>query len=126
MSFGRLPAIPTGNRKKVNPLPPGWQREPNRWHGTTPPLLLPQKEQRKTDNHFGPTWPEVTKRRFLIMEKDNYLNNAELSTEQNYNMIDGIPNNAPLPIVQAMPEERPKDRVKEPPAKRRSREREER
>ena len=54
------------------------------------------------------------------MEKDNYLKNAELSTEQNYNMIDGIPNNAPLPVVQAMPEEKPKDRVKEPPAKCRS------
>lgn len=25
--------------------------------------------------------------------KDNYLKNAELSTEQNCNMIDGIPNN---------------------------------
>lgn len=60
------------------------------------------------------------------MEKENYLKNAELSTEQNYNMIDGIPNNSPLPVVQTMPEERPKARVKEPPAKRRSREREER
>jgi hypothetical protein len=46
--------------------------------------------------------------------------------EQNYNMIDGIPNNTPLPVVQAMPEEKSKGRVKEPPAKRRSREREER
>lgn len=60
------------------------------------------------------------------MEKDNYLKNAELSTEQNYNMIDGIANNAPTPVPQAMPEEKPKDRVKEPPAKRRSRQREER
>lgn len=58
--------------------------------------------------------------------KDNYLKNAELATEQNYNMIDGIPNNAPLPVPQARPEEKPLDRVKEPPAKRRSREREER
>lgn len=61
-----------------------------------------------------------------MQEKDNYLRNAELSTEQNYNMIDGIPNNAPLPVPQARPEEKKKDRVKEPPAKRRSREREER
>ena len=60
------------------------------------------------------------------MEKDNYLKNAELSSEQNYNMIDGIPNNAPLPVPQALPEEKPKYRVKELPAKRRSREREER
>lgn len=27
-----------------------------------------------------------------------YLNNAELSTEQNCNMIDGIPNNTALPV----------------------------
>ena len=33
-----------------------------------------------------------------MQEKDNYLKNAELSTEQNYNMIDGIPNKAPLPV----------------------------
>ena len=59
-------------------------------------------------------------------EKDNYLKNAELSTEQNGNMVDGIINNLPLPVPQAQPEEKPKDRVKEPPAKRRSREREER
>ncbi|MEY8357336.1 DUF4316 domain-containing protein, partial [Lachnospiraceae bacterium 54-53] len=25
-----------------------------------------------------------------MQEKENYLKNAELSTEQNYNMIDGI------------------------------------
>ncbi|NSJ49769.1 DUF4316 domain-containing protein [Enterocloster aldensis] len=61
-----------------------------------------------------------------MQEKDNYLKNAELSTEQNYNMIDGIPNNTPLPVPQARPEEKPKDRVKEPPSKRRSREREDR
>ena len=61
-----------------------------------------------------------------MQEKDNYLKNAELSTEQNYNMIDGIVNNTPLPVPQARPEEKLKDRVKEPPAKRRSREREER
>lgn len=59
-------------------------------------------------------------------EKENYLKNAELSTEQNYNMIEGISNNAPLPVSQARPEEKQKDRVKEPPVKRRSREREER
>lgn len=58
-------------------------------------------------------------------DKDNYLKNAELSTEQNYNMIDGILNNAP-PVPQARPEEKPKDRVIEPPRKKRSREREDR
>lgn len=58
-------------------------------------------------------------------DKDNYLKNAELSTEQNYNMIDGILNNALL-VPQARPEEKPKDRVIEPPRKKRSREREDR
>ena len=60
-----------------------------------------------------------------MQEKDNYLKNAELSTEQNYNMIDGILNNAP-PVPQAQPEEKPNDRVIEPPRKKRSREREDR
>jgi hypothetical protein len=53
------------------------------------------------------------------LDKDNYLKNAELATEQNYNIIDGILNNTPS-------EEKPADKVTEPPAKRRSREREER
>lgn len=57
-------------------------------------------------------------------EKDNYLRTAELSTEQNYNMIDGIPNNTP-PVLPE-PEEKPLDKVKERPDPRRSREREER
>lgn len=57
-------------------------------------------------------------------ENDNYLKNAELSTEQNYDMIDGIPNNIALPISPSVsvPEEKPLDRVKEPPRHRRSRE----
>ncbi len=33
-----------------------------------------------------------------MYNKDNYLNNAELSIEQNCNIIDGIPNNTALPI----------------------------
>jgi hypothetical protein len=56
-------------------------------------------------------------------DKDNYLKNAELSTEQNYDMIDGIPNNTALPLPpSAVPEEKPLDRVKEPPRRKRSRE----
>jgi hypothetical protein len=57
-------------------------------------------------------------------DKDNYLKNAELSNEQNYNMIDGIPNNIALPVPTSVPvpEEKPLDRVKEPPRRRRSRE----
>jgi len=55
-------------------------------------------------------------------DKDNYLQNAELDTEQNYNMIDGIINNAPPPVP--APEDKPLDRVKLPTEKKRSRERE--
>lgn len=58
------------------------------------------------------------------MEKDNYLQSMELSTEQNFNMIDGIPNNAALPVPPSVPvpEVKPLDKVKEPPVKKRSRE----
>lgn len=59
-------------------------------------------------------------------EKDNYLKNAELSTEQNCNMIDGIPNNTPLPPAPPEPDKKPPDKVKEPPSRKRSREREDR
>lgn len=59
-------------------------------------------------------------------EKDNYLRTAELSIEQNYNMIDSIPNNTP-PVLSSPKQERPTlDKVKERPNARRSREREER
>ena len=54
-------------------------------------------------------------------DKDNYNKNAELDTEQNYNMIDGIINN--IALIPA-PEDRPLDRVKPPTEKKRSRERE--
>ena len=57
------------------------------------------------------------------MDDKNHLKNAELDSEQNYNMIDGIINNAPLAPVPA-PEERPLDRVKAPSEKKRNRERE--
>ena len=52
----------------------------------------------------------------------NHNKNAELAMEQNGNMIDGIINNLPVPT----PEEKPLDKVREHPPKRRSREREER
>lgn len=51
-------------------------------------------------------------------QERNPNKNAELSMEQNY----GIINNLPAPP----PEEKPLDRVREHPPKRRSREREER
>ncbi len=57
------------------------------------------------------------------MEQEHNPNkNAELTVEQNYNSIDGLINNLPLPT----PEEKPVDKVKEPPRRHRSREREER
>ena len=54
------------------------------------------------------------------MSKNNYMENAELSTEQNYNMIDGIPNNAPK--APKTPERKPLDKVKKPTRRARSRE----
>ena len=54
-------------------------------------------------------------------EKDNYLKNAELSTEQNYDMIDGI-TALPVPPSVPVPEEKPLDKVKELPRRKRSRE----
>ena len=57
------------------------------------------------------------------MEQEHNPNrNAALSMEQNGNMIDGIINNLP---VLSRPE-KPLDKVREHPPKRRSREREER
>lgn len=60
-----------------------------------------------------------------MSDKDNYLKNAELDVEQGYSHIDGIINNTP-PVPQAQPEPKKKDRVLEPPRKKRSREREDR
>ena len=61
-----------------------------------------------------------------MTEKENPLKNAELSTEQNYNSIDGIINNLPLALPPGVPvpEEKPLDRVKEQTEKKRQRERE--
>lgn len=58
-----------------------------------------------------------------MTEKENHWKNAELSTEQNANMIDGVLNNIQLPRSE---EKKPLDRVKEPSKKKRSREREDR
>ena len=55
-----------------------------------------------------------------INDKNNHLISAELSTEQNTNMIDGIMNNAPLPPP--MPDEKELDKVKEQTQRKRSRE----
>ena len=62
------------------------------------------------------------------MENENPLKSAELSLEQNYNQIDGVLNNlpAPPPLPVLLPPEPDTDKVKEPPRRWRSREREER
>ena len=57
-------------------------------------------------------------------EQENPLKTVELSTEQNYNMIDELLSNGPALLPQ--PPEKELDKVKEPPNKYRSREREER
>lgn len=57
-------------------------------------------------------------------EKDNYLYTAELSEEQNNNMLDGILNNLPPSPLPKGLEKKELDRVKEPPAHKRSGERE--
>ena len=55
-------------------------------------------------------------------QEHNPNKTAELSMEQNCNQIDGIINNLPVPPWS----EKPLDKVREHPPKRRSREREER
>ena len=56
-------------------------------------------------------------------DKDNHIKTAELSTEQNANMIDGIPNNTQPDTPSPVPEEKPPDKVKDITKKKRSRER---
>ena len=53
-----------------------------------------------------------------MYEQDNPLKTVELSNEQNYNMIDGLLNNAPA--LPPHPPEKELDKVKEPPNKHRS------
>ena len=56
-----------------------------------------------------------------MQEKDSHIKTAEMSTEQNYNMIDGIPNNTSVEPPE--PKEKPLNKVKELPRKKPSRER---
>ena len=58
----------------------------------------------------------------VLHEKDNYLKTAELSTEQNCNMIDGVPNNTPIPPTPPELDAKPLDKVKEPKERRKGRE----
>jgi len=57
-------------------------------------------------------------------QDNNTLKSAELSTEQNANMIDGIMNNAPMAPPVPVPEVKPLDKVKPPTRRSRSWERE--
>ncbi len=57
-----------------------------------------------------------------MLEKDNYLKIAELSTEQNCNMIDGVPNNTPIQPTPPELDAKPLDKVKEPKERRKGRE----
>lgn len=59
-------------------------------------------------------------------EKNNHLHTAELSVEQNDNMLDGILNNLPSSPLPKGTEKKELDKVKELPAHKRTREREER
>ena len=56
-----------------------------------------------------------------MQEKENPLKSAELSAEQNYNVIDGVLNNPPpAPVPPEL--EKPLDKVKEPKERRKGRE----
>lgn len=57
-------------------------------------------------------------------QKNNPLETAELTTEQNTNMIDGIRNNAPIIPPVPVPAVKPLDKVKPPTRKNRTWERE--
>ncbi len=50
------------------------------------------------------------------------LKTAELSTEQNCNMIDGVPNNTPIQPAPPELDAKPLDKVKEPKERRKGRE----
>ena len=57
-------------------------------------------------------------------EKDNNLKTAELSTEQNCNMIDGVPNNTPIPPAPPELDVQPLEKEKTPTERTKGRERE--
>ena len=63
-------------------------------------------------------------RRLSEIKNPNHLRAINSSTNQDYNMIDGLLNNGPS--LPPQPPEKELDKVKEPPNKHRSREREER
>lgn len=77
----------------------------------SPPLIEP--ENRPTDGQ---------KTDLMMVGKPSPMKSAEIATEHNYNMLDGVLNNQDPPPEQ----EKPLDKVKEPPRPYRSREREER
>ena len=76
------------------------------------------------EDRFVKGFTAVTDKHIYCILDGKILKTVELSTEQNYNMIDGLLNNAPA--LPPQPPEKELDKVKEPPNKHRSREREER
>ena len=52
----------------------------------------------------------------------NYMYTSEIYTEQNCNMIDGVPNNTPIPPTPPELDAKPLDKVKEPKERRKGRE----
>ena len=62
------------------------------------------------------------KKKVAIHEQNNLLKTVGLSTEQNYNMISDLLNNAP--VLPPQPPEEELDKLKELPNKHRTRERE--
>ena len=52
----------------------------------------------------------------------NYPTTTEIYTEQNCNMIDGVPNNTPIPPTPPELDAKPLDKVKEPKERRKGRE----
>ena len=57
-----------------------------------------------------------------MTETDKYLKKDKLSTEQYCNMIDGVPNNTPIPPTPPELDAKPLDKVKEPKERRKGRE----
>ena len=102
--------------------------------GNAPVEIINFDERRMVEGGTMRAWGELAYLKPLtekqmedtMNEKDNHLLTVELSEEQNGNMLDGILNNLPPSPLPKGPEKKELDRVKEPPAHKRSREREER
>ena len=70
----------------------------------------------------GLEWYELQDKEIAEVFTMMNLKTAELSTEQNCNMIDGVPNNTPIPPTPPELDAKPLDKVKEPKERRKGRE----